>query len=170
MSYDIRIKKNRKTVILPDLMKEAWTTVTFNFSDLFAFAFKNKEGIKVLHKMTVEKAVPLLKEAINNLSDDNSGPTLEELRNETEEYRQKVQQFEKLLKSGHGRGLHILLEISQSYLDHLEKRLYIAQYMTGGKVVVSSWDPTPYNAKKSLKRVLALAEQCPPNARIYVEC
>ena len=72
MSYEIVVKKGGRIVRLED-DSEARTNVTFNYSDLLEQAFGDPNGIRILNRRKAENAVRLLKNAINNLSDDNPG-------------------------------------------------------------------------------------------------
>ena len=168
MSYEIVVRKGGRIVRLED-DAEARTNVTFNYSDLLKQAFGDPNGIRILNRRKAENAVRLLKNAINNLSDDNPSPTIEELEAEILDCREKNEAIKQEIKSTGAEEYRIFADINESYIDNLEKRLRTADPVTG-RAIPSSWDATPYNTKKALKRVLSIVEQCPPDARVGVYC
>lgn len=164
MSYEIVVKKGGRIVRLED-DSEARTNVTFNYSDLLEQAFGDPNGIRILNRRKAENAVRLLKNAINNLSDDNPSPTVEEMKAEREKYLKHIEELRKDEKHRY----YIFTAIYSSYVDNLELRIRTADPVTG-RAIPSCWDSTPYNTKKALKRVLSIVEQCPPDARVGVYC
>ena len=165
MSYDISIKKSG---VITQNNEEAWLSVTTNYASLFCNAFQTEEGIKSLNNMTVQDVIPVLKSAIDNLSDDNTPPSAEELRAEAEEIYKKNAKLRQILHETGDYSLHIFCDINDSYAEHIEKRLRNIDHRTG-RPFPSGWDATPYNAKKALHNILALAEQSPIDAIVCVE-
>lgn len=138
-----------RRIVRLDNDSEAKTNVTFNYSDLLAQAFGDPNGIRILNRRKAENAVRLLQNAINNLSDDNTSPTVEELEAEIRACEQKNEAIKQEINATGAEEYRIFVEINESYIDSLERRLRTADPVTG-RALPSSWDSTPYNTKKAL--------------------
>ena len=159
MGYDVSLKKANVEILLNN--NETFFGITYNYAELYSEAFGAENGIKSIDGLKYSEGLKKIKSAIANLSDENLGPTIEELEAESEKYSEIIRKNSSRLSYSDD----VFYDLLQR---NVHKRLASADWKTG-RAKPTYWDATPGNAKKALQKLLNLTANAPKDSIWSVE-
>ena len=159
MGYDISLKEDNIEITLNN--DETFFGITYNYAELYSEAFGSENGIRSINGLKYPEGLKKIKSAIASLSDENLGPTIEELKTESEKYSEIIRKNSSRLSYSED----VFYDLLQR---NVHKRLATADWETG-RAKPTYWDATSCNAKKALQKLVELTANAPKDSIWSVE-